>query len=49
MTRFVKEIPDLLKVHPLPPHVVVDRCVAMEVSESVHVRDECARCKREHP
>lgn len=30
--RFVKEVPDLLKVHPLPPHVVVDRCIAMEVS-----------------
>jgi hypothetical protein len=29
--RFVKEIPDLLKVHPLPPHVVVDRCIALEV------------------
>jgi pyrrolidone-carboxylate peptidase len=30
--RFVKAMPFFLKANPLPPHVVVDRCIVMEVS-----------------
>ena len=30
--RFVKALPFFLKANPLPAHVVVDRCIVMEVA-----------------
>ena len=38
--RFVKALPFFLKANPLPAHVVVDRCIVMEVSAQVLKGDD---------